>query len=324
MKSKLLLLISVITLFSFPRVIFGQAPDLGATSSFALFTANGGFTNAGTSTYVTGDVGTYVGAFNAFPPGTLVGQIHVADTASAHAAIDVMTAYGYLSTLGGSVLGVTLGNDQFLVPGVYYTGAASSIIGNLILDGQGDSNAIFIIRIGGALTTSTNSNVILINSAVSCNVYWQINGEFDLGNYSVFRGTLIASGAISLLEGASLLGRGLSIAGAIEMHNNIVINPLVASAGAITGPATVCQGQTAVIYSVLPILNATDYIWTIPNGATIIEGANTNTIIVNFNTTSASGNITVQGSNNCGTGTVSANYYVTVNPLSTTSLIWHF
>jgi hypothetical protein len=324
MKGKLLLLISITYLLYFPRVIFGQAPDLGAASRFALFTATGEFTNTDSS-HVTGDIGSYSYSVTGFPPGTVEGIIHFPpDAILTQAATDVLAAYGSLSTLGGFVLGVIMGNGQILSPGIYQTGAASSLTGNLTLDGQGNPNALFIIRIGGALTTSTNSNVILINSAALCNVYWQINGAFDLGNYSVFRGTVIANGAISLLEGASLLGRGLSTAGAIEMYNNLVINPLVASAGTIAGTATVCQGQTAVIYSVLTILNATDYIWTLPYGANIIAGDNTNTITVDFSMTSESGDITVQGSNNCGTGTVSANYYVTVNPLSTTSLIWHW
>jgi hypothetical protein len=92
----------------------------------------------------------------------------------------------------------------------------------LILDGQGDSNALFIIKINGALSTSAFSKVILINSAYFNNVYWQVNGQFTAGDSSVFRGSIISDGAISLLEGSSLYGRGISIAGAISLHNNLV------------------------------------------------------------------------------------------------------
>src|ERR1035437_4185890 len=97
MKNKNLLIIIAVALLYFPNINFGQAPTLGATSSFALFTATGAvFENTGTATYVTGDVGANVGAFNAFPPGTLVGQKHVVDPTSAQAATDVATAYSYL------------------------------------------------------------------------------------------------------------------------------------------------------------------------------------------------------------------------------------
>jgi hypothetical protein len=321
MKSILLLFITAVALLSFPKVNFGQAPNLGTTSSFALFTAAGEFTNVGAATYVTGDVGNHTGANSAFPPGTLVGNTHWLDSTSTQAAIDVATAYSDL-TQGGSVIGVTLGNDTVLTPGIYSTGAASTLNGNLILDGLNNPNALFIIRIGGALSTSTHSTITLINSASLCNVYWQINGEFTLGDSSVFKGTVVANGAIELLEGSSLLGRGLSTAGAIYLHNNVVnFSPTVA--GTITGTAIVCQGQTGIIYSVPVITNATSYLWTLPVGATITAGNNTNSITIDFSSTASSGNITVYGTNACGNGIVSPNYAVTIWPLPQTSAIYH-
>ncbi|MGB3085216.1 MAG: ice-binding family protein, partial [Saprospiraceae bacterium] len=187
-------------LFMMPNFVFGQIPNLGEATSFALFTAAGAFNNLG-NTSIVGDIGTDVGAFSGFPPGILVGEIHVADATSAQAATDVDVAYSYLSSLTcGMVIGTTLGNNQVLTPNIYCLGAASSLNGDLILDGEGDPNAIFIFKINGALSTSTFSNVVLLNSASLCNVYWQVNGAFALGDGSVFRGTLLVNGAISLLE----------------------------------------------------------------------------------------------------------------------------
>lgn len=229
MIKKLQLFIIVIALITFPKLNFGQAPDLGVASSFALFTADGAFDNVGDATYVTGDVGTNGGAFNAFPQGTLIGQKHVVDATSLQVATDVANAYSQLDGIAcNAVLGIELGN-QTLTPNVYCTGAASTLNGNLTLDGQGDPNALFIFKIGGALSVSTLSNVILTNSAFLNNVYWQISGQFNLGVSSVFRGTIIGAGAIILLDGSSLEGRGLSTAGAISLNNNMVdkgIEPL--------------------------------------------------------------------------------------------------
>jgi hypothetical protein len=70
-----------------------------------------------------------------------------------------------------------------------------------------------------------------------------------------------------------------------------------------------------VAYSVPAITNAIAYVWTLPAGATIATGVNTNTITVNFGATTPSGNITVYGNNACGNGTVSPPFAVTVNPL---------
>lgn len=250
MKNRLLIMLSAFLLIFMPNVSFAQAPDLGITSSFALFTAVGSFDNTG-ATIVTGDVGTNVGAFTGFPdPGTIIGETHVVDPVSVQAAIDVDVAYSYLfAVTNGPVLGTTLGNNQVLTPNVYALGGASSLNGDLILDGEGDPNAIFIFKIDGALSTSTFSNIILINSASMCNVYWQINGKFELGENSVFRGTVIANGDIMLLEGASLFGRGLSREGAISLHNNIVNAAMQPTASTITagGPVTICGGGNVTL-----------------------------------------------------------------------------
>jgi hypothetical protein len=325
MKGKLLVVLNVVILFLIPNANFGQTvPGLGAASGFALFTGTGAsFINSG-ATIVTGDIGSNASIISGFPvPGTVIGLIQVMNGVSAQVAADVGTAYSDLTQTGG-VLGASMVDGQIIKKGVWSTGAASTLNGTLTLDAENDPDAIFIIRIGGAFETGVSSNVILINSASLCNVYWQVNGAFSLGDGSVFRGTVITTGVISLLEGSSLLGRGLSTAGAIDLHNNVVTNPLVAAAGTITGTAAVCQGQTGVVFSVPAITNASTYIWTIPAGATITAGSNTNSITVDFSAISASGNITVQGSNSCGDGTVSANYPVTVNPLPSTSLITHF
>jgi hypothetical protein len=213
------LVIVLITLYN----VNAQSPNLGSASGFALFTAIGAFTNVGDTTYTSGDVGTNMGAFVGFPQGTLVGQIYVADSVSAIAATDVETAYSYLSGLTcDSVIGTILGNGQSLTSNVYCLGAASTLNGSLTLDGQGDPDALFIFKIDGALSTSAFSNIILINSASLNNIYWQINGAFESGDSSVFKGTIITNGAISLLQGSSLFGRGLSRAGAISLHNNLV------------------------------------------------------------------------------------------------------
>jgi len=96
----------------------------------------------------------------------------------------------------------------------------------------------------------------------------------------------------------------------------IVVNPLPATAGVITGTATVCQGQSAVVYTLLAIENATSYIWTLPTGAT--GTSTTNTITVNYGITAVSGNIIVKGKNACGEGAASA-LAIVVNPLPATA-----
>lgn len=88
------------------------------------------------------------------------------------------------------------------------------------------------------------------------------------------------------------------------------------NAGTISGSTSVCKGQTGVAYSVSTITGATGYVWTLPSGASIASGNNTNSITVNFSTSAVSGNISVYGTNNCHAGN-SSSLTVTVNSLPT-------
>ncbi len=86
-----------------------------------------------------------------------------------------------------------------------------------------------------------------------------------------------------------------------------------ADAGTITGATPVCAGTTAT-YSVEPIAYADTYVWTLPEGAGITAGTNTNTITVQF-TAATAGTISVYGTNACGTGTAGI-LPITVNPVT--------
>ncbi len=289
-------LIAIISLVM-STVHFGQAPNLGAAGSFALFTSAGAFSNGGL-TVVTGDIGTNVGAFSGFPPGVVIGNIHVADATTAQAAADLETAYAVLAGVTcGIVLTTTLGNGQVLAPNVYCLGGASVLNGDLILDGGGDPDAFFLFKIDGALSTNTLSRVILVDSASLCNVYWLINGAVALGETSVFRGNILANGAISLANEAMLLGRGLTKAGAIALENNVVTIGLQPTASVITanGPTTFCEGGSVMLSGNV--------------GGTWSTGATTPSIIVSVN-----GDYFVTNTNDC--GSVESNHImVTVNPL---------
>ncbi|NCA77892.1 MAG: T9SS type A sorting domain-containing protein, partial [Alphaproteobacteria bacterium] len=137
-------------------------------------------------------------------------------------------------------------------------------------------------------------------------------------------GATIATGAgttnITVNFGPTAVSGNIIVTGTNSCGNGapstfaVVVNPLPANAGTITGPAAVCEGATSVTYTVPAIANATGYVWTVPAGATIISGGNTNSIKVNF-TTPGTGVITVKGTNACGSGVVSPNFSVTVNAI---------
>lgn len=215
-------LLLIFTFLLFPGLAFAQAPALGTAASFTLFTAAGAFSNVG-ATRITGDIGTDVGSYTGLEMAVVTGQQQVANAASAQAARDVQAAYAQLSAAPcGAVADIGLGG-QTLTPTTYCTGAAATLDGVLTLDGQGDASALFILNVGGALGVSAGSRVVLLNGATAANVYWRIGGRLDLGENAVFQGTVLADGAINLLAGATLTGRGLSRAGAISLANSTVM-----------------------------------------------------------------------------------------------------
>ncbi len=78
--------------------------------------------------------------------------------------------------------------------------------------------------------------------------------------------------------------------------------PAVGTVGSITGPTSVCDNQTGVIFTVAPVANASSYTWTENSDASIVSGQGTNTITVNFGTNNNT-NICVSAVNSCNTST---------------------
>jgi uncharacterized protein (TIGR02145 family) len=99
-----------------------------------------------------------------------------------------------------------------------------------------------------------------------------------------------------------------------ELKLPVMINPLPGPATIITGPGSICTGQAGSVYSVLPISNATSYLWTFPVGITIVAGNGTNSVTVDASLIAVAGNITVSGNNSCGNGT-SSSFPLIINPL---------
>jgi len=84
---------------------------------------------------------------------------------------------------------------------------------------------------------------------------------------------------------------------------------------AVSGTSTVCAGTKNVAYTTTP--GMASYQWTLPNGASIVSGATTASIVVDFSGTSTSGSVKVSGTTSCG-AVLSENYPVTVNPIPAT------
>jgi hypothetical protein len=150
------------------------AGALGSASTFGI-AAWSALTNTGNSV-INGDVslnpGTSITGFTFSPspgPGVVNGSVHVNDGVSSQVYTDLHSAYIFAK---GLPVGTTVPDGQdlgawqptgsilpagTLPPGVYTNGSTMSVNTPLILDAQGDANAIWVFQIGSSLTTFTGA-----------------------------------------------------------------------------------------------------------------------------------------------------------------------
>lgn len=249
MKTKLLMTLSMsLFLFLMPGAGFGQAvaPDLGTSADFVLFSTNGEVKDIGSS-ILTGNVGNNgTTVYSGF--GNVNGVMHLGDGTTAQAATDLLTAYNELNSTISTDFppAPVLGGGDTLVAGVYEITQAASLNGNLILDAEENADAVFIFKIGGAFSTSANSEVHLINGALACNVFWKTEGLVDMATGTIMKGTVIANnGAIVMNTGVNLEGRALSTTGAITIDGIKAETPVGCGSPVLTGPTAPSLASTA-------------------------------------------------------------------------------
>lgn len=194
---------------------------LGTADDFAIL-SDQTITNTGT-TVITGDLGLHPGtSVTGFPPGTVIGEQHITDATALQAQVDATNAYNCLRALATTaVTDGDIGGDT-LLPGVYEAETSLGITGTLTLDGGGDPDAVFIFKTGSTLITATAADVVLINGAQPCNVYWLVGSSATLGTDTDMVGNIIAVTSITFVTGADLVGRAIALGGAITLDTNIV------------------------------------------------------------------------------------------------------
>lgn len=175
--------------------------------------------------------------------------------------------------------------------------AATAVLGNSTVCAGSSNESYFVSAITNATGYTWNlPSGFTINSGNNTNSI--------LANIS----STVSSGTISV-NGTNACGSGTAAT------FTVMVNPLPDSAGTITGSSTVCQGQSSVTYTVSPIASATGYNWSVPTGASVISGSNTNTITVDYSSVADTGFVTVIGTNACGNGLSVDSFAVTVHPL---------
>ncbi len=247
-------------------------PDLGTAATFAAFGGGAGVTNQGINTVINGDLGTTgastlvtgfhdagvgctytetgsdVGLVNgnidtAPPPptGTCLeeGTATTFDIATL-AASDANTAFLDLnpaSRPGGTDPGAGQLANSTLPPGVYKAAGGTFLItgGDLTLDAQGDTNAVWVFQTATSLTVGDAGvprNVLLINGAQAKNVFWQVGSAatINAAGGGTMVGTIIASMGVTFSTPGNaavctLNGRALALNASVTMVNTVINVP---------------------------------------------------------------------------------------------------
>ena len=134
------------------------------------------------------------------------------------------------TTLGAPVGNPLVQNDNWFVPGIYQSLTSILITGDLTLDAQGNSNAVFIFQSSSSIGTAAGARILLVNGARASNVYWQAASSATLGTSSVWQGNILASASITMNTGATSCGRLWAGAwvgggGAFVFDSNVVSVP---------------------------------------------------------------------------------------------------
>jgi hypothetical protein len=243
-----------------------QTVLLGTAAPFAVLGATA-VTDVPTSV-ITGNVGLSPAAgsyYTGLSQGEVTGSIYATDSSGPGGSInnpallttaqnDLTTAYTTAANLPPTST-FTAGDNQLggqtLTAGVYAFPAASSAnitaSSPLILNGQGDPNAVFVFQASSTLVTASGSSVQLENGAQACNVFWQVSSSATLGSSSNFVGTIMALDSATLTTAVTVQGRILARTAAVTLnHDTITVPPTCTAAAAPTTTTTTTPtGTTA-------------------------------------------------------------------------------
>jgi len=205
------------------------AVPLASADSFGIM-ATSAITNTGAGTTINGDVSLDPGTSNDLLPVQVNGTIHINDTVSEQARLDLLAAYNFAKNLppgttisAGADLGA-LNPGGVLPPGTYTSGSTMLVSTPLTLNGS--ATDVWIFQIGSSLTTT--ANVILGPGVLARNVFWVPTLDATVGVGSTFSGTIVAGRDTTAKTGAVINGRiltGATLAGTIALDNNIVNVP---------------------------------------------------------------------------------------------------
>ena len=199
------------------------APGLGDATTFSVL-AHLSMDSANMTT-VSGDLGLSSGlAAQRTGPWTVGGSQYFGPSSLAfNARADALAAFNNLAGQGpdGSMITVSPWSP---VPGVYNVASDITFAGTITLNG--DYGDVWVFQVGRDMTFT--GSVVMTGNAQPCDVFWQIGRDATIGVGSTFVGTLIASRDITVVSGATVNGRIISLNSSLTTDANTISGPTCA------------------------------------------------------------------------------------------------
>ncbi|MDD3742313.1 MAG: hypothetical protein PHX54_01660, partial [Lentimicrobiaceae bacterium] len=143
---------------------------------------------------------------------------------------------------------------------------------------------------------------------------WQLPAGATITNGSNTNQITVSYGPTASSGNLSVRGTNGCGAGQWSAAFAVTVNNLPAAAGEVSGPASVCQNQNNLVFSIAPVAYASSYQWEFPAGFTVNGSATGSTITLNSGSGAVSGVVRTRGVNACGNGSFSSDFNVMVNP----------
>lgn len=242
----LVLGLGAVILSSNPAARAAQPPVyLNTAAPFAILSGTPNITDAGNASVINGNVGLSpaTGAGIGLLCSQVTGTIYSVDAAGplpcrvtdgpllVTAKNDLTAAY--IDAAGRTPVATVpteLGGTT-KTAGVYASNATTFQItagaGPLVIDAEGDPNAVFIFEMdfaGTGLTVGPGSVVSLVNGAQACNIFWRVDTA-AINTTATFKGNILALNSITVANGSNIEGRLLARNGNVTLINDTITVP---------------------------------------------------------------------------------------------------
>jgi hypothetical protein len=208
---------------AFASPLAATSPSLGAAGAYSVLAAQSA--SSANMTTIAGNLGLSPGLeVSITGPWNVGGAIYFGATGpAADAQGAALAAYNNLAGQGSN--GLWSGATAPL-PGVWSGESSETFNGTLTLNGT--YSDVWVFQISESLTFS--GDVVMGGDAQACHVFWQVGEDATIASGSHFIGTLIAENNVTLVSGATVSGRIMSLVGSVTVDANTISMPPCASA----------------------------------------------------------------------------------------------